>query len=215
MDEDFKFTWETMSLCFPEWKANLLKTDKFENYFAKHPDFSNNQINFQYKGDYGIQIFLNQKMPDWTPKESEVYKMLSKMNLESSKRLYEKTLGELDESFDILESWRKFVVKYNGKEWEGNLSNHLDFENEGNTVSLWDYYRFYNNSDCKDNSPTGILRKIKKLPRDSLNETWKKYAELAKDTSKNAITGRTLGECIKNADEIYKIAQELKALNLY
>jgi hypothetical protein len=219
MDDCFKFTWLRMSLCFPEWKEDMLESD-FSCCFPKSPNFSSEQISFAYKNEYGIQMFLNQTIPLWIKNASEKeYAMIEKMHSDLSHKLYNEFIKELDSSFETLEGWRKSISKHNGRAWEGNLSNHLDFKNENNTITLGDYYKFYINSDRKNNSPTDILHKIGKLPKDSLNKTWKKYTEFVENVQRrenknttNKITGRNLTECIKNADTIYKMASELEQL---
>jgi len=219
MSDEFKFTWERMNLCFPEWKRDMTEV-KFNNYFPKSPDFSGEQVSFAYKKEYGVQMFLNQTIPVWIKETSkEECVMIERMYLDLSYKLYNETVMELDGSFKIIEGWRQFIAKHDGNKWIGNLSDHLDFKNEGKLITLGDYYKFYINSDYKNNSPTDILHKIQKLPADSLNEKWKKYAELTENISKginkdnsNEITGSSLAECISNADEIYKFASELKEL---
>jgi len=221
MDNDFKFTWSRMSLCFPENKKDLDSIGmQFNIYYPKSPDFSEGQISFAYKKDYGVQMFLNQTIEPWLETAPEdIRKIILKTHSDLSHKLYGETLKELDVSFDILEGWRKFVSKYAEGGWVGHLSNHLDFQNKGNMITLGDYYKFYVNSDSKNNSPTDILHKIGKLPENSLNEKWKKYFELSKNiegrenkNSTGEIIGKDFAECIKNADEIYKIADELRDL---
>jgi hypothetical protein len=221
MDNDFNFTWSRMNLCFPENKKDLDSIGmQFDIHYPQTPDFSKGQISFAYKKDYGVQMFINQTIEPWletAPEETK--KAISKMHSDLSHKLYENTIKELDVSFDILEGWRKFVSKYAEGGWVGHLQNHIDFKNEGSIISLGDYYKFYINSDSKNNSPTDILHKIQKLPEDSLNDKWKKYFKLTENVSRredknmaNEIIGKDLAECVKNADEIYKIADELRDL---
>jgi len=221
MVNEYKFTWERMSLSFPENKEDMNRIAmEFDQYYPQSPDFSNNQISFAYKEEYGIQMHLNQIIEPWIETASKDIKApILRMYSDLSHKLYNETIKELDASFEVLEGWRKFIAKNDKGYWEGNLQNQIDFRNGRNIITLGDYYKFYINSNCKDNCPTDILHKIQKLPKDSLNEKWKKYYELSENVSKgidrntsNEIIGDNFAECIKNADIIYKMADELKKL---
>jgi hypothetical protein len=219
MANEFKFTWSRIGLCFPEWKIDMKQTE-FDHYFPSIPDFSGGQISFRYKDDYGIQVHLNQIIEPWLEIAPEKVKTaVSKMHSDLSHKLHAEVVKDLDSSINILESWRKFVNRREKGDWVGNLQNTLDFSNQNDEITLGDYYRFYINSESKNNCPTDILHKINKLPEDSLNEKWRKYTTLARIVLKrpyknqsNEITGQTFLECVANANEIYKIADELKEL---
>ena len=92
------------------------------------------------------------------------------------------------------------------------MQDHIDFTDSGE-IGLYDYYHFYLVNGVKRNHPTEVLSEIGKLPKDSLNEKWKEYYAISEMVNEdNQITGKTLTECIQNADKIYKIADELKKL---
>jgi hypothetical protein len=214
MDNDFKFTWSRMSLCFPEHKEDMNRIGmKFNPYYPESPKFMNDNISFAYKKDYGVQMFLNQPIEHWLQiAPEEVRLAVEKMHSDLSHKLYEETIKDLNSSFDIFEGWRKFITKNKNGVWEGNLKDHIDFQNSGGMIGLYDYYRFYINGDSKNNCPLDRLNKIGKLPKDSLNEKWKVYSKLAEKVSKEEIIGKDLVECVKNADDIYKRADELRDL---
>lgn len=210
MGNEDEFTWSNISLGFPEW-SDQMSEKTLKSCFPALPQFSNNKINATYKDSYLLEMHLNQNIPKWAFKKEQ--KMLETIYWELSKKVYNEVTEELDKSFETLESWRKFIQKNDGNRWIGNLQDHLDFVQEYNKVSLYDYYRFNLNSETKNNCPTDILQKIKKLPKDSLNEKWKEYYQLTEFIGeKNEIKGETLAECISNANKIYIIAPRLKEL---
>jgi hypothetical protein len=204
-----EFTWSGISLAFPEWKEDMLNK-QYQICFPKLPKFSGERISLDLN-DYGIDIILNQNIPNWI---SDDKTRIKKMYKDLSKKVLEEISSEFKKSLPILESWRNFIQKHDGHTWVGNLQNHLDFTQKYGKINLYDYYKFYVNSDQKNNSPIKIIKKIKNLPKDSLNEKWKKYYALTEIVGEeNEITGKTLTECISNADKVYKMADELKELN--
>jgi hypothetical protein len=209
MSNEDEFTWSRISLTFPEWKEDM--SDKqYKMCFPRLPKFFEEKINLDLN-DYGLEITLNQNVPKWAYKNEQ--KMLKKIYKDLSKKVLEDVSSEFKKSLSTIEGWRHLIAKYDKGDWIGNLQNHLDFVQEYNKVSLYDYYRFNLNSETKNNRPTDILQKIKKLPEDSLNEKWKEYYKLTEFIGeKNKIEGKTLAECISNADKIYMIAPILKEL---
>ncbi len=215
MADEFKFTWDTLSICFPEWREGI-KNETFNQEFPSNPNFSNACIQFSYNNDYGIEVRLNQPISKWIQAApEEIRNPILRMHSDLSHKLYQEIMKDLHVSMPTIDRWREYVAKNTNGIWEGHLQNHIDFEKESFGVKLWDYYKLYINNDSKDNSPTGILQKIQKLPLDSLNEKWQRYAKLAKNSYKEAIIGKDFAECVRNADEIYRIADELKALKFY
>src|SRR3989304_12900 len=219
------FTWDRIAVCFPEWATDL-KTGKKEMIpwkgFPQNPKFNNGTIDFLYKNDYGIQIFLGQSIPGWIPEEkTRVNGKPIKQYYEGlSRQVYREVVSQLDLSFDILESWRHYVKKYDGREWRGHLQDHIDFEKSHDGVVLWDYFNLddFERSTGHSESPTDRIVKILKLPRNALNEKWLKYAELSVfveenpgESTTNKIVGSSIYECVKRADEIYKMVEELKS----
>ena len=65
------FSWDRMSICFPEWFLIPGTNDKDEGYvriFPKAPLFTNGKIDFLFENEYGVQIFLENSIPDWITK---------------------------------------------------------------------------------------------------------------------------------------------------
>lgn len=202
--------WETLILYFPEWVVNRETGEKELNWwgnFSKEIEFGNSQINFLFKENYGVELKFNFAIPDWifqTKEITEIYKNLTK-------EIYERVLGELTRSFGIFESWRNFVKKNIESRGNVGLQSTLGFTNNEKTISLWDYY---------SPSPTDKLVKIGKLPEESLNEKWHGYFRLSKNIvsgqghTVNSITGKSISDCVQNANEIYQSADELKDLKI-
>lgn len=211
------FTWSKINLHFPECRTDPTGIEEsFWKEFLQKPEFRKDYIRVLF-GDYGLSIHLNQKIPNWVGEKEK--RGVEKIYANLSKEIYREVADELTKSYEIFESWREFVQKWDAKNgWVGNLQNNIKFTNFGTGVSHGDYYTNYPNSSIKLNSPTSVLNRIGNLPKDSLNETWKKYQNLSKnvfyggENRCNSITGKTLTDCIQNADEIYKIAPELKKL---
>ena len=208
------FDWSRISFWFPEF-------DPTEACKPKHsPECKNGVINFSMENKYGGQIFLNQETPQWISdnQHSSENQQLALIYRGLCGEVYQQVLNELTESMPIFKKWRTFISKFNGREWVGQLQNNLSFGNSSGGVNMGDYYSFYNVSESEH--PTDKLHLIGKLPKKLLNEQGKKYHRIAQNVFKtpkgrsNLISGKNLIDCIKNADEIYTIANELKQLEL-
>lgn len=224
MDEDFR--WKRINLLFPEYYSGPSVYDKedFDRDYPLEPKFlENGTISSRFNNEYGIQIFLNNKIPDWIQKLDKVddgqLKRVKNNYFSESKIVYEKVMGDLTSLSRVFEDWRSFVSRYSkDKGWVGNLQNHIQFYDYGSDVHLGDYYNFFPDNPTYNFAPTDVLLKIGKIPKEGLNSEWEKYHLLSNNVSKggknksNTITGNNLVECIKNADLIYKSTPELKEI---
>jgi len=212
MDIDNKFTWSSLNLYFPEWSKNMSENER-RLYLPEEVQLNKDgKINATYRNSYLLEIYLNQEIPKWMSAKGR--EMVERMYKDLSQKVYEDVVKQLDSSYEIFEKWRDFVMKLNRYVfWTGNLQDRLGFENVNNEVFLYDCYRFYTNHESEMNRPTEVLKKVSELPKDSLNEKWMKYYNLNEKIDDGKIIGKDLNECIKNADEIYRIAEELKALD--
>lgn len=218
MNKD-KLDWEGINLYFPEWKRGSNGIgEHFWKEFLPQAKFGEEKIKVLFK-DYGLEIHLNQKVPSWINEKEKSGVEKTYANL--SKEVYNGIISNLNDSYLIFESWRNFVRKLDEKKgWTGNLQDHIYFENSEINVLHYDYYINYPDQRIKLNSPTSIIGVIEDLPKNSLNDKWKEYYDLSKNISLgeeglcNSIIGKTLTECIQNADKIYKLAPELKELKL-
>lgn len=214
--------WERFNLYFPQWEVVDEKTKEegliFGN-FSENAVFGKIQINFLFKENYGVELKFNSVIPDWIPKTNEITEIYKTL----TKKIYENVIGELNNSFETFENWRKFFVnQYIESKGAIGLQDNLSFVNEGDKISLGDYYSIGREGmEGYPISPTDKLVKIRNLPKKSLNEKWLEYFELSKyvtdpgrrDTS-NSIIGSSISNCVKKADKIYKIAGELKNLKI-
>jgi len=205
------FDWSRIGFWFPEF-------DKDGAFIPEpNPRYNNGVINFSMENGYGGQIFLNQEIPKWIEDNKGLINKdkLNKYFENNSKKIYHRVLNELTEALPIFEKWRKFISKHNGREWVGNLQNNLGFENTHGGVNMGDYYTFYINSQNPEH-PTGRLFLIGKTPSELLNKEALEYHRMSKNVTKggkmmsNLISGKSLIDCIRNADEIYEVADELR-----
>jgi len=221
-----ELNWERVLLLFPEFDINpeTGKKGVIWDGYEKETNFGKNPINFLFRKEYGVQLFL-EKIPDWIPLEDAKVGGLSLRGYynQLGKKIYDGVLAELNESFETLEFWRGFVKKYDktkGK-WVGSLSDHLEFVKKNSQVMLWDYYHLNPKGDEKFNSPTSRLVEIEKIPKWITNKSLSKYRDLAEyvvesesPNSCNEIIGGSISECVKRANEIYQVAQELGELEI-
>ena len=211
MDE---FNWQWLNIYFPEWalKEDGSKDEVFwESFTAKEPK-THAKTDFLIR-DYGIELIFP-RVPEWMPMDETRVgeKTLEELYRELTSTVRASVAGELEGSFEILESLRKFVKKYDGNDWTGNLSDHLQFKKKGENVGLWDYFSYRHES-----SPTDKLIQIRGLPERLLNEEGLKYLGLAecvingeRDGTVNSISGLSISDCVKKAAEIYKVANQLE-----
>ncbi|MDP2672415.1 MAG: hypothetical protein Q8O84_01240 [Nanoarchaeota archaeon] len=214
------FTWSRMNLLFPEYfkeplhdKASLLKS------YPISPEFSLNSVCFRVNKEYGVQLFQNQEIPDWLKKEDIKVngKSIEEFFYKSFEKVYNEVQKDLKNSFEIFESWRSFIKKFNNKEWKGNLQSHIEFvkDRDDDEIRYFDYYRYGSGNMY----PTDKLLKIKKIPKESLNEKFLEYYKLSQNILSgegkcNSVTGKSIYDCVKNVDKIYKVAPELEKLRI-
>ncbi len=212
-----EFSWSKINLCFPEYFEHPLHDKElFLGEYPFTPKFYLSSVSFRLNKEYGIQLFSNKEIPDLLKdKDTKVNgKNIEEFYLDSFKEVYNIVLKELNNSLETFESWRPFISKYDGNEWKGNLQDHIEFVNQNNEIKHFDYYRL------NGRSPTDKLIKIGKIPKEALNKKFLKYYEISQNVlyggegKCNSITGKTLTECIKNADKIYRMAPELKELGI-
>ena len=212
MDE---FNWKNMTICFPEFFSGI-----DSNGYPDQPRFMERKIEFRLNKEYGIELYLNQEIPKWIKGINEIdQETIKNKYKELSEKVYEDVSFDLNQSLEIFENWRNFILKFDkSKGWIGNLQSHIEFSNELNQVYYPDYYSYYLKE--KSLSPTDVLLRINKIPQEGLNHTWKRYWDISKDVfsrngneSCNFIKGKNLIECIRNADNIYKVAPEIKSLD--
>lgn len=219
------FDWSAISLGFPEWAndENGKREESLWKDFPSSPNFRNGSVQFLWKEDYGISLHFT-PIPSWLSNEAIIGgKPLEVFYRESSRELQEKVLEDLENSFEIFESWRErgLIQRYINNEHKGRITNHLDFKKECGDISLFDYYNLETKMNEYSISPTDKIIKIGRLPRESLNSQWSKYAELSKIVrgnanpgSCNSIIGSTISECVERADKVYSLAPELRGLKI-
>ena len=214
------FDWGKITLAFPEYNFESPGSTKegFDRNYPQEPKFTNGKVDFRFEKEYGIQLFLNHTIPSWI-KSLEKPRFIEEVYQKLSEKVYNEILGELERNFWIFENWRKFVQKFDKvKGWGGNLQNNIEFTNESRIIYHPDYYQIY--PDGENIHPTDILLKIGKIPKNFLNEDMKQYHDICENVHNgegkgccNQITGKTLTECISNADKIYNLASKLGELD--
>jgi len=213
-----RFDWQRVNVYFPEWSTNSngAKKEIYWENFTGGGNLPYWRIDFLLR-EYGVELVLP-AIPKWLDfDETKVgEKSLKDFYKELSHSVHMSVVNELEGSFGILESWRKFVKRYNGREWVGNLADHLEFRREGERVCLFDYYSFGDGDRLTDK-----LVRIGNLPEHSLNDAWLNYLRLVQNIFSsdrkgtiNSIVGLSISDCVKKADEIYQVADQLRDLKV-
>ncbi len=220
------FDWKRIEIIFPEF---------IEENFTLVNDIKNNcsKTGF-YVWDYWVGLEPNKKFPHWIKNNKEDSEFKDAGNF--VEKVYKKLLGELSERIKeelfepikILDSWKELTNDVLPPICKGYLNKVIYFGAEHTSSNLFskEYGKFFIYDDSRSfsdygKSLTDVLLTTKNVSIKILNERGKLYQELAqtvvpkseqKKGVKNLITGKTLTECIQNADKIYKLAPELSTL---
>lgn len=208
MNDDF--TWSRLNIFFPEY---FLENKEF----PKAPTVnSKGLVHFQLD-NYGMEIYLSQKIPDWLAGITSVENLYHA----HAKTVLKELRPELEEILPIIDSWRPHLKYKDDNGFAGNLEKDVEFVKRKDGVSYLDYW-LMNETDSRGFPihPTDKVLAIGKLPRDSLNEKWLKAYDFAKQvihisgTNCNEILGVNAIECAIRANELYDSIPELEKLEI-
>ena len=206
------FDWRRVNLYFPEWGNRNGVRDEFAWKNFDNSSTKDESILFLWKDKYGVGMFFD-RIPEWLCSKDVNVEGISLKDFYQgiSEEARDSFLKEAEDSFEVLESWRKkgMIKKYVNKEWQGDIQNHLEFQRISDKVEMFDYY------NSREDSPVEKLAKVREISSEFLNSEYLKYKELSSVISGGSsgrcgsIYGNDFSDCVKNADKVYSLASIL------